>query len=62
MDAIVEDFVTRFKAVVEALQTGDPMDESTTLAPMARTDLRDELHVQVPDTLAAGAVAGCCEQ
>ena len=61
MDAIVEDFVTRFKAVVEVLQTGDPMDESTTLAPMARTDLRDELHVQVTDTLAAGAVAvtGC---
>lgn len=61
VDAIVEDFVTRFKAVVEALQTGDPMDESTTLAPMARTDLRDELHVQVTDTLAAGAVAvtGC---
>ena len=61
VDAIVEDFVTRFKAVVEALQTGDPMDESTTLAPMARTDLRDELHVQVTDTLAAGAIAvtGC---
>jgi len=61
VDAIVEDFVTRFKAVVEALQTGDPMDESATLAPMARTDLRDELHVQVTDTLAAGAVAvtGC---
>ena len=61
VDAIAEDFVTRFKAVVEALQTGDPMDESTTLAPMARTDLRDELHVQVTDTLAAGAVAvtGC---
>ena len=61
VDAIVEDFVTRFKAVVEALQTGDPMDESTTLAPMARTDLRDELHVQVTDTIAAGAVAvtGC---
>ena len=61
VDAIVEDFVTRFKAVVEVLQTGDPMDESTTLAPMARTDLRDELHVQVTDTLAAGAVAvtGC---
>ena len=61
VDAIAEDFVTRFKAAVEALKVGDPMDESTTLAPMAREDLRDELHVQVADSLAAGAVAvtGC---
>lgn len=61
VDAIAEDFVTRFKAAVEALKVGDPMEESTTLAPMAREDLRDELHVQVVDTLAAGAVAatGC---
>ena len=37
------------------------MDESTTLAPMAREDLRDELHVQVTDSIASGAVAvtGC---
>jgi len=61
VDAIAEDFVTRFKAAVEALKVGDPMDESTTLAPMARENLRDELHVQVVDTLAAGAIAvtGC---
>lgn len=61
VDAIAEDFVARFKAGVESLSVGDPMDESTTLAPMAREDLRDELHIQVTDTLAAGAVAvtGC---
>ena len=37
------------------------MDEATTLAPMARTDLRDELHQQVVDSIKAGAVAatGC---
>ena len=61
VDAIAEDFVTRFKAAVEAFTIGDPLDESTTLAPMAREDLRDELHVQVTDTLDAGAIAvtGC---
>ena len=61
VDAIAEDFVARFKAGVESLSVGDPMDESTTLAPMAREDLRDELHIQVTDTIAAGAVAvtGC---
>ncbi|MCW9023353.1 MAG: NAD-dependent succinate-semialdehyde dehydrogenase [Gammaproteobacteria bacterium] len=61
VDAIAEDFVARFKAAVEALQAGDPMEESTTLAPMARTDLRDEIHTQVSDSIASGAVAvtGC---
>lgn len=61
VDAIAEDFVARFKSAVEAFRVGDPMDEATTLAPMARDDLRDELHMQVKDTLASGAVAvtGC---
>jgi succinate-semialdehyde dehydrogenase/glutarate-semialdehyde dehydrogenase len=61
VDAIAEDFISRFKAAVEALQPGDPMDEATTLAPMARTDLRDELHQQVVDSINAGAIAvtGC---
>lgn len=61
VDAIAEAFVTRFKAAVEELKTGDPMDDKTTLAPMARTDLRDELHQQVIDSIAAGAikVTGC---
>ena len=61
VDAIAEDFVARFKSAVEAFRTGNPMDETTSLAPMARVDLRKELHKQVEDTLAAGAVAvtGC---
>ncbi len=61
VDAIAEDFVARFKAGAEALQMGDPLNEATTLAPMARNDLRDELHQQVTDSIAAGAeaVTGC---
>ena len=38
VDGIAEDFVARFKAVTEVLQPGDPLNEATTLAPMARTD------------------------
>lgn len=56
VDAIAETFLQRFKEAVEALQPGDPMDELTTLAPMARNDLRDELHRQVEESVAAGAV------
>ncbi|MCK5640407.1 MAG: NAD-dependent succinate-semialdehyde dehydrogenase [Gammaproteobacteria bacterium] len=61
VDAIAEEFVLRFQAAVEALQAGEPMDETTTLAPMAREDLRDEMHQQVADSVSQGAVAvtGC---
>ncbi len=60
-EAIAEEFLARFKAGVETLQPGDPMQESTTLAQMARADLRDGLHAQVRDSLAQGAVGvtGC---
>jgi succinate-semialdehyde dehydrogenase/glutarate-semialdehyde dehydrogenase len=34
---------------------GDPLDPSTTLGPLARMDLRDELHRQVTVSVAAGA-------
>jgi len=44
-------FVTRMKKE----KTGDPLDERTTVGPMAREDLRDELHKQVERTIAQGA-------
>ena len=61
VDAIADQFVVRFKEAVEALVPGDPLDELTSLAPMARSDLRDELHRQVIESIARGAVAvtGC---
>ncbi len=61
VDAIAEEFLGRFKSAVEALVSGDPLDEATQLGPLARFDLRDELHRQVVDSIAQGAVAvtGC---
>lgn len=61
VDAIAEEFVERFRTVVEALVIGDPLDDATQLGPMARFDLREELHQQVVDSLSQGAVAvtGC---
>jgi succinate-semialdehyde dehydrogenase/glutarate-semialdehyde dehydrogenase len=55
LDAVADEFVARYKAAVEALLPGDPLEEATTLAPMARTDLRDELHRQVEESIALGA-------
>ena len=61
VDAIAEEFVERFRTVVEALVIGDPLDDATQLGPKARFDLREELHQQVEDSLSQGAVAvtGC---
>ena len=55
VDAIAERFVQRFVEAAGQLRTGDPNDEATTLAPMARQDLRDELHRQVAASVADGA-------
>jgi len=58
---IAEEFLQRFKAGVEALKLGDPMDDATQIGPLARLDLRDDLHRQVTESIAQGAVAltGC---
>ncbi|MFG1497528.1 NAD-dependent succinate-semialdehyde dehydrogenase [Saccharospirillum sp. HFRX-1] len=37
------------------LKLGDPREESTDIGPIARADLRDNLHRQVNDTVSAGA-------
>ena len=52
---IADAFVGRFVEAAGKLAVGDPMDEATTLAPMARADLAEELHHQVERSLAAGA-------
>lgn len=47
------------EAFIEALRkkkVGDPMATDTDVGPMARSDLRDELHRQVRESVAAGAV------
>ncbi|MCK5480965.1 MAG: NAD-dependent succinate-semialdehyde dehydrogenase [Gammaproteobacteria bacterium] len=61
VDAIAEEFLQRFRVGVEALRAGDPLDESTQIGPLARFDLRDELHRQVVESIKQGAIAvtGC---
>lgn len=52
---IAEEFTQKFIAAVRQLKIGDPLDPRTNVGPMARKDLREELHQQVERTLAAGA-------
>ncbi len=55
VDAVVEAFLSRFQSATEALCPGDPLDPATSLAPLARADLRDDLHEQVRASIASGA-------
>jgi len=61
VDSIADKFLELFRKNAQALVMGDPTDEKTQLGPMSRRDLRDDLHKQVADSIAAGAVAvlGC---
>lgn len=52
---IAEAFTQKFVAAAAALKMGDPCDEQNYIGPMARFDLRDELHEQVRATLKEGA-------
>ena len=52
---IAEEFTRKFIAAAKEIVVGDPRDPATRVGPMARFDLRDELHQQVERTIAAGA-------
>lgn len=54
-EAIYENFLQRFKAGVEKLKSGDPMDEDTDIGPLARLDLAEEIEKQVNDSVGMGA-------
>jgi succinate-semialdehyde dehydrogenase/glutarate-semialdehyde dehydrogenase/succinate-semialdehyde dehydrogenase len=53
---IAEAFIAAFVAEARSLVCGDPTDPRTTLAPLARADLRRLVAAQVEDALLHGAV------
>jgi succinate-semialdehyde dehydrogenase/glutarate-semialdehyde dehydrogenase len=56
-EAVADEFLARLTNAVARLKPGDPAIEDTTLGPMARDNLRTELHAQITDSLAKGARA-----
>ena len=52
---VLEPFTKKLLAHMAAATMGDPRDPDTVIGPMARTDLRDQLHDQVQRSVAAGA-------
>jgi succinate-semialdehyde dehydrogenase/glutarate-semialdehyde dehydrogenase len=55
VDDVHDEFQERLLAAMSAKRYGDPMDEDVDLGPMARQNLRDELHDQVERSVEAGA-------
>lgn len=55
IDAIADAFLDRFRRKVEGLTVGDPAREDTRIGPLARRDLRDNLHRQVAESIRGGA-------
>jgi len=52
---VEEQFTQLFKAEMESKKIGNPVHNDTDLSPMARADLRDELHQQVLKSIEQGA-------
>ena len=55
VESIREQFESLFLEKMENQVIGDPTDPETTIGPMARIDLRDELHQQVMKSIDKGA-------
>ena len=56
-DAVYDEWLALFVEAMRSLSVGNPLDEGTRIGPLAREDLRDELHNQVEMSVAAGASA-----
>lgn len=57
--AVRKEFETGMLAAFTAAKFGDPFDETNKIGPMARVDLRDELHQQVLKSMEKGAKLLC---
>lgn len=55
LDSVYDAFKAEFLRLMSEARFGDPNDPETTFGPLARIDLRDELHQQVEQSRAMGA-------
>jgi acyl-CoA reductase-like NAD-dependent aldehyde dehydrogenase len=54
-ESIAERFASAFVEAVKKIPVGDPMKPETKLGPLARKDLRENVHRQVTESVTAGA-------
>jgi len=58
-EKVYDEFREKFVKAMSEVRMGDPNDENTQLGPMAREDLREELHDQVKQSVEHGAKIAC---
>ncbi len=54
-DAVHDEFLQLFQERLRVIAVGDPREESTDMGPIARADLRENLHRQVTQSIEMGA-------
>ena len=54
-DKVYDEFVDAYVEKMDAISMGDPSEDDTKLGPMSRSELRDDLHEQVQESVKAGA-------
>jgi len=59
VESLAKSFQEKMAAKMNALHLGDPLQEKTEVGPLARADLRDQLHEQVRRSLDKGAKLLC---
>ncbi|MEQ8557270.1 MAG: NAD-dependent succinate-semialdehyde dehydrogenase [Henriciella sp.] len=59
VDEIYDDFRDRFVKAMKDVKMGDPLNNEGDIGPMAREDLRDDLHDQVRKSVENGAQIQC---
>jgi succinate-semialdehyde dehydrogenase/glutarate-semialdehyde dehydrogenase len=55
LEPVLAEFTDRFVSLMQTKKVGDPLEEGTDIGPMARRDLRDNLHKQVLASVERGA-------
>jgi succinate-semialdehyde dehydrogenase / glutarate-semialdehyde dehydrogenase len=55
VDSVYDEFRKRIVEKFEGTKAGDPMDDNSDIGPLARADLREQLHEQVEQSVAKGA-------
>ncbi len=56
VEQIYDEFKEKFTAAMKAVSYGNPTDPESDMGPMARKDLRDDLHEQVQESVKKGAI------
>ncbi|MCG8373970.1 MAG: NAD-dependent succinate-semialdehyde dehydrogenase [Balneolales bacterium] len=61
VESVYDEFIARFKQQLQSRRVGDPFAEGISVGPIARLDLRHELHRQVKESIEKGAdvIFGC---